>query len=143
MKYIYVILFSVILLAMVFFAFSNNETVTLKFLGLESVPMPLFSVIYVGIFLVVIFMSFIGISERFRLKGEIRRFKKETKILRAELDKYKETEAVSTEVMVSKETQPDIEKREKPKAKKKKFKFTKKTKEEGPKSEVTEDKTEL
>lgn len=143
MKYIYIILFSLVLLTMIFFAYFNDQMVTLKLWGLESVPMPLFSIIYIGALLVVILMSFVGISEKFRLKGEIRRLKKETKTLRAELDTYKDTEVVSTEVMVSKGPLPGIEEKEKPKAKKKKFSFTKKTKEEGPKSKVTEDKTEL
>ena len=143
MKYVYIILFSLVLLTMIFFAYFNDQMVTLKLWGLESVPMPLFAIIYIGALLVVVLMSFVGISEKFRLKGEIRRLKKETKTLRAELDTYKDTEVVSTDVMASEGSKPDIEGKGKPKAKKKKFSFTKKTKKEGPESEVTEDKTEL
>ncbi len=142
MKYIYVIFFSLILLTMIFFAYENNQMVTLKLWGFESVPMPLFSVIYIGALLMVVLMSFVGISEKFRLRGEIRRLKKETKTLKAELNKYKEIEEVPTESTVSKGAKPDIEKKEKPKPKKKRFTFTKKEK-KAPKAEPKKEETEL
>jgi uncharacterized integral membrane protein len=126
MKYFYVLLFSLILLALIFFAVQNDQLVQLRFLGFESVPLPLFSVIYIGAFFVVILMAFLGVTERFRLKSETRKFKKEAKTLKAELEKFKSAPAAPNKKVASLPAEKDAGKKEaQPKAKKFSFKKSK------------------
>ena len=136
MKYIYILFFSLILLIMIFFAEFNDQMISLKLWGFESIPMPLYAIIYILALFVIILMSFVGMAEKLRLRGEIRRLKKETKALKAEIAKYKEIEEIPTE-----DTAPKV-KKEKPKPKKKKFTFTKKE-EKAPKAEPKEEETSL
>jgi hypothetical protein len=121
---------------MIFFAEFNDQMISLKLWGLESIPLPLYAIIYILALFVIILMSFVGVSEKLRLRGEIRRLKKENKALNAEIAKYKEIEEVPAE-----ETAPVV-KKEKPKPKKKKFTFTKKE-EKAPKAETKEEETGL
>ncbi|MBN1881609.1 MAG: LapA family protein [Deltaproteobacteria bacterium] len=90
MKFIKVILFVVLLAVLITFAAQNDGNfASISYFGLESASMPLYALLFLAAGVMVILMSFVGLTERLRLKGQIRKLNKQVKELTSELSLYK------------------------------------------------------
>lgn len=92
MKFIKVIVFALLLAVLITFAAQNDGSfVSISYFGLESASMPLYALLFLAAGVMIILMSFVGLSERIRLKGQIRKLNKQVKELTGELNLYKST----------------------------------------------------
>lgn len=90
MKFIKVLLFALLLAVLITFAAQNDGSfVSISYFGLESASMPLYALLFLAAGVMIILMSIVGLSERIRLKGKIRKLTKQAKELTGELNLYK------------------------------------------------------
>ena len=90
MKFIKVILFALLLAVLITFAAQNDGSfVSISYFGLESASMPLYALLFLAAGVMIILMSFVGLTERLRLKSQIRKLNKQIKELSGELNLYK------------------------------------------------------
>jgi uncharacterized integral membrane protein len=90
MKYVKIILFTVVLLLLVGFAHYNQAPTSLVFLSYKGVTyqtyeLPLFAFFYIAILITIIVMSLLEVIERMSLRIKNRKLVKENTKLRAEL----------------------------------------------------------
>jgi len=90
MKFIKVIVFALLLAVLITFAAQNDGSfATISYFGLESASMPLYALLFIAAGVMIILMSFVGLTERLRLKSQIRKLNKQVKELTSELNLYK------------------------------------------------------
>jgi len=90
MKFIKVIVFALLLAVLITFAAQNDGSfASISYFGLESASMPLYALLFLAAGVMVILMSFVGLTERLRLKSQIRKLNKQVKELTGELNLYK------------------------------------------------------
>ena len=124
-SYVKTILILIVLVVLVTFGIKNNETMILHFyFHLQSMPIPVYAVVY-GSLLVGIFIGMvIGISARFTQRKKIRQLQKENRALKdkvtepadeepeAEKKEVVETEASMDETQVMHNSPDEEEKKE-------------------------------
>lgn len=139
MKFIKVIVFAALLGVLVTFAAQNDGSfASISYFGLESASMPLYALLFITAGVMIILMSFVGLTERLRLGSQIRKLNKQVKELTSELDLYKSTSA-KRDTAVQKATAVSTPTETAPTTKKKhRFSFKKDEKTETPLPETTE-----
>lgn len=124
-SYVKTILILIVLVVLVTFGIKNNETMILKFyFNLQSMPIPVYAVVY-GSLLVGIFIGMVvGISARFTQRKKIKQLQKENRALKdrvtepadeeseAEKQEVVETEASMDETQVIHNSPDEEEKKE-------------------------------
>ena len=124
-SYVKTILILIVLVVLVTFGIKNNETMILQFyLNLQSMPIPVYAVVY-GSLLVGIFIGMVvGISARFTQRKKIKQLQKENRALKdrvtepadeepaAETKEVVETEASMDETQVIHNSPDEEEKKE-------------------------------
>ena len=124
-SYVKTILILIVLVVLVTFGIKNNETMILRFyFNLQSMPVPVYAVVY-GSLLVGIFIGMVvGISARFTQRKKIRQLQKENRALKdkvtepadeepaAENKEIEETEASMDETQVIHNSPDEEEKKE-------------------------------
>ena len=81
MKLLYTIIVTLIMLFIITFSLVNTSPVQLKYYGFIDVSMAAYMLIFVSFGVGVIFAGFMGIVERLRLSGEVKKLKKKIKAL--------------------------------------------------------------
>jgi len=81
MKLLYTIIVTLIMLFIITFSLVNTSPVHLKYYGFIDVSMAAYMLIFVSFGVGVIFAGFMGIVERLRLSGEVKKLKKKIKTL--------------------------------------------------------------
>jgi uncharacterized integral membrane protein len=139
MKFIKVILFALLLAVLITFAAQNDGSfASISYFGLESASMPLYALLFLAAGVMIILMSFVGMTERIRLKGQIRKLNKQVKELTGELSLYtgapekKDTPAPETKAIPAPAGDAPTTK------KKRRFSFTREEKTETALPEVTD-----
>jgi uncharacterized integral membrane protein len=94
MRYLKLVLFSIVLFILALFAYYNQGEVFLVFLkykniSVETIKLPIFVFFYIAILGTIIVMSFLGAFERSSLRLKAKRIEKENMRLKAELDTHK------------------------------------------------------
>ena len=82
MKLLYTIVFTLVVLFIITFSLANTEPVHLGYYEFIDVNVPTYLLIFISFGVGIIFAGFMGIVERFRLSGEVRRLKKQIKVLK-------------------------------------------------------------
>ena len=81
MKLLYTIIVTLIMLFIITFSLVNTSPVQLKYYGFIDVSMAAYMLIFISFGVGVIFAGFMGIVERLRLSGEVKKLKKKIKAL--------------------------------------------------------------
>ncbi|MBD3383627.1 DUF1049 domain-containing protein [candidate division KSB1 bacterium] len=106
-KWIFIALVIIVLIG---FAMQNTEqTVTIRFLSYQSIPLPLWVVMYISFAIGLLTWLLISIFQLVKSKAVIHKFKKENNRLKGELDRLRnvsveETVIPGSDKGVSKET---------------------------------------
>ena len=82
MKLLYTIIFTLVVLFIITFSLANTEPVHLGYYDFIDVNVPTYLLIFISFGVGIIFAGFMGIVERFRLSGEVKRLKKQIKVLK-------------------------------------------------------------
>ena len=81
MKLLYTIIVTLIMLFIITFSLVNTNPVQLKYYGFIDVSMAAYMLIFISFGVGIIFAGFIGIVERLRLSGEVKKLKKKIRTL--------------------------------------------------------------
>jgi len=93
-SYFKAVLLLIVLVALVTFGIQNNETVKLYYyLGMNSMPFPVYGVVYASILLGIFIGMLIGISTRFNQRQKIRSLEKENRDLKSKIPDEKPPES--------------------------------------------------
>ncbi len=103
MRYLKLVLFSIVLFILALFAYYNQGEVFLVFLrykniAVETIKLPVFIFFYIAILGTIIVMSLLGAFERSSLRLKAKKIEKENLKLKAELEAHKKaaTEPIET-----------------------------------------------
>jgi uncharacterized integral membrane protein len=109
-SYFKAIVLLIVLVVLVTFGIQNNETVKLYYyFGMNSMPFPVYGVVYASILLGIFIGMLIGISTRFNQRQKIKAFEKENRDLKSKVAEEKPAESLEekTQEMEVAETPAD------------------------------------
>jgi uncharacterized integral membrane protein len=91
MKLVKALLITLLFIFAITFAMENNEEVYIHYYNtFNPIPIPVFLIVMVSIFIGILLVGFAGIIERIRLKGKLKKQEKEIKMLKEKLNNPKE-----------------------------------------------------
>jgi len=108
-SYFKAILLLIVLVALVTFGIQNSETLKLHYyLGLSSMPIPVYGIVYASILIGIFIGMLVGISTRFGQRHKIKQLQKENRGLKDKVGEPAAQETTEEETaVVEKKTQPD------------------------------------
>jgi uncharacterized integral membrane protein len=109
-SYFKAIVLLIVLVVLVTFGIQNNETVKLYYyFGMNSMPFPVYGVVYASILLGIFIGMLIGISTRFNQRQKIKALEKENRELKSKVAEEKPAESLEekTQEMEVAETPAD------------------------------------
>jgi uncharacterized integral membrane protein len=106
-SYFKAVLLLIALVILVTFGIQNNETVKLYYyFGMNSMPFPVYGIVYASILLGVFIGMLIGISTRFSQRHKIKALEKENRDLKSKVPEEKPPESLEEKMPVALEEKP-------------------------------------
>ncbi len=90
------IFFAIIILFFVTFSLSNSQSITLNIFGVLLKPLPVSLLILIPFLVGIILGSFLDVVDRFSLKREVKKLRKELKELKDRQDQEAQSSAIAT-----------------------------------------------
>ena len=108
-SYIKALLLLIVLVVLVTFGIKNNETMVLHFyFQYESIPIPVYAVVYGSLIIGVLIGMIVGINARFTQRKKIRQLQKENRNLKDKVAKPAADETpVEEKAVVERDATPD------------------------------------
>ena len=111
-SYFKALLLLIVLVALVTFGIQNSETVKLYYyFGMNSMPLPVYGIVYASILVGIFIGMLIGINTRFSQRQKIKALEKENRDLKSKIPEEKPPESPEEKM---EEKSPDIEVAETP-----------------------------
>ena len=111
-SYFKALLLLIVLVALVTFGIQNSETVKLYYyFGMNSMPLPIYGIVYASILVGILIGMLIGINTRFSQRQKIKALEKENRDLKSKIPEEKPPETPEEKM---EEISPDIEVAETP-----------------------------
>jgi uncharacterized integral membrane protein len=106
-SYFKAVLLLIALVILVTFGIQNNETVKLYYyFGMNSMPFPVYGIVYASILLGIFIGMLIGISMRFNQRQKIKALEKENRDLKSKVPEEKPPESLEEKMPASLEEKP-------------------------------------